>query len=234
MDSYELKVAFTEEQLTNLYITGSNVIIAKPLVNGPPDVTWQVFKPIQNNTLKWNEEYGMYASTSEVINGSELNQFSSVPVGAVMDKLYTLEPSAVISGPASGGQPNSFTLLNKYSDKPYLTMGLFQDATVNGTIISGNALSADYTLLASTAFMTPFTTVYIWLQSQIKSNSIVTVVTSPLTKLRFEGDIKNLSVKYDSSSGEFINNSDNKEIDAFIGYISVSDANRMFKTKESW
>jgi hypothetical protein len=160
---------------------------------------------MQANTLSWSEQYGIYASTSGVTNGAVLTQLSSVPVGAAMNKLYTLEESAVISGPVSGGAPNSFALLNKYNNSTgYMTVGLFQDANVNGTKITGNALSAAPVLLSSTAVMTPYTTVYIWLQSQVISNTVVTTVTSPMTQLNFGGGVNEISVAYDSASGTFL------------------------------
>lgn len=204
MSTFNLKTAFTDEQLRVIYTTGTNIIVAKPTGGGSPNVAWQVFKPMQANTLTWKEEYGIYASTSQVVNGARLNQLSSVPVGAIQNKLYTLESNATISGPASGGAPNSYALENKYAERPFMTVGLFQDANVNGTEISGNAISAVPVLLASTAIMTPFTTVYIWLQSQVKSNTVVTTVTSPMTQLKFGGGVDTISVKYDSTTGRFI------------------------------
>lgn len=219
MADYSLKTAFTNEQLQTLYATGSNVIVAKPTGGSTPNVAWQVFKPMEANTLSWTEEYGIYASTSEVQNGAVLDQLSSVPVGAAMDKLYTLQPSAVITGPVTGGFPDSFALENKYDQKDYMTIGLFQDATVNGTDIAGNALSAVPVILASTAEMTPYTTVYIWLQSQVISNTVVTTVTSPMTELKFGGGTDEISVAYDSDSGKFINVGTKKLAQGIINHI---------------
>lgn len=222
MANYELNTAFTDDQLKVLYETGTNVIIAKPTGGGTPNVAWQVFKAMQSNTLTWSEEYGIYASTSEVVNGAKLTQLSSVPLPAAMDKLYTLEPSAIISGPVSGGAPNSFALLNKYPVKPAVTVGLFQDANVNGTKIIGNAISAVPVMLQSTATMTPYTTVYIWLQSQVVSNTVVTTVTSPMTQLKFGGGINEISIAYDSASGHFLptsNTSADKKLKKAISHI---------------
>jgi hypothetical protein len=210
MSTFNLKTAFTDEQLRNIYIAGVNVIVAKPTGGENPNVAWQVFKPMQANTITWQEEYGIYASTSAVVNGARLNQLSSVPVGAIQNKLYTLESNATISGPASGGHPNSYTLENKFDQKPYMTVGLFQDANVNGTEIAGNAISAVPVLLASTASMTPYTTVYIWLQASVISNTVVTNVTSPMTALKFGGGVDTISVAYDSATGKFMPAGDNK------------------------
>ncbi|SHM41780.1 hypothetical protein SAMN05444266_10820 [Chitinophaga jiangningensis] len=204
MADYSLNVGFTNDQLQVLYATGTNVVVAKPSGSGNPNVAWQVFKPLMANQLSWDEQYGLYASTSSVTNGATLSQMSNVPVGAAMNKLYTLQDSGVISGPASGGQPNAFSLLNTYSSKDYMTVGLYQNANVNGVDILGNAISAVPVLKMSTAVMTPYTTVYIWLQSQVKSNSVVTTVTSPMTQLNYGGGINSISVAYDSDSGKFL------------------------------
>jgi hypothetical protein len=222
MANYKLDVAFTKAQLETLYITGSNVVIAKPSGGGSPNVAWQVFKPMQANTLNWGEEYGIYASTAAVVNGATLSQLSNVPVGAAMNKLYTLEPNSIITGPASGGQPHAYSLENRFDPKPYMTVGLFQDATVNGTDIIGNAVSAAPVMLASTANMTPYTTVYIWIQSQVVSNSVVTSVTSPMTELRFGGGTNEMKIAYDSQSGKFLSVSSNKAIESLIRHIPAS------------
>jgi hypothetical protein len=217
MSTFNLKTAFTDEQLRNIYIAGVNIVVAKPTGGDNPNVAWQVFKPMQANTITWKEEYGIYASTSEVVNGARLSQLSSVPVGAIQDKIYTLETNATISGPANGGKPNAYTLVNKFDQKPYMTVGLFQDANVNGTEIAGNAVSAVPVLLASKAEMTPFTTVYIWLQASVVSNTVVTDVTSPMTALKFGGGVDTISVAYDSASGKFIPAGANKRaIDASL------------------
>jgi hypothetical protein len=203
--SYELAVAFTNEQLNTIYATGTNVIVAKPSGGGAPNVAWQAFRPMQANTLDWEELYGVYASTAQITNGAKLTQLSSTGIPAAMEKLYTLQPSGVIAGPASGGTSNAFSLLNQYaSSMGYMTVGLYQDATINGTKIAGNAVSAAPVMLQSTATMTPYTTVYIWLASQVVSNSVVTTVTSPMTELRFGGGVDTISVSYDSSSGKFL------------------------------
>ena len=52
--------------------------------------------------------------------------------------------------------------------------------------------------------MTPFTTIYLWVQSQVQSNSVVTLVTSPMTKVTFGGSVTHISLAYDPQTGTFI------------------------------
>ncbi len=204
MSQFNLKVAFTPEQLGILYATGTNVIIGKPSDGRSPSVAWQVFKPMQANTVSWKEEYGIYASTAPIRNGVVLSQLSNTPIGIEAGKQYILQSNGAINGPYDGGFPNAFIFSNQYQGMPYMTAGLFQDAIVNGNNNTGNAIYATPVLMQSNAIMTPNTTIYIWLQSQVVSNSVVTMITSPMTELKFGSSVTDISVIYDSANGKFV------------------------------
>lgn len=203
MASFSLNIAFTAEQLNILYITGTNVVIAKSVNGLTPNVAWQVLRPMQSNHISWVDDYGIYASPVNITNGARLNQMSQIP-SAIAGQLYTLESSTVITGPVSGGYPDTFSILNHCPSYPYLTFGMTQSASVNGVDNAHNAISATPVLLQSTAFMAPQETVYVWLQSMITSNSVVTMIASPMTMMRFGNGITDISVGYDSASGRFI------------------------------
>ena len=81
---------------------------------------------------------------------------------------------------------------------------MFQNAIINGNYRSGNAISAIPVLFQSTALMDPATDIYIWIQSQVQSNSIITRITSPVTILKFSSGVDRISVVYDSNTGLFI------------------------------
>lgn len=203
MPQFNLKTAFTVDQLQLLYATGTNVVVAKS-INGQANVAWQVFMPLQNNLLSWKEEYGIYASNTDIQNGAVLNQFTNTPSDATIGSMYILQPYGAITGPAGPGYPDAYTLTNQFNGKNYVTVGLYQNANVNGSDITRNAVSATPLLMQSTAVMTPSTTINIWLQSQVISNSVVTRVTSPITVLNFSDSTTEISIAYDSSSGKFI------------------------------
>jgi len=201
---FKLEMAFNNNQLDVIAETNTKVIVAKPTAGDSPNVAWQAFDPMNNNTLTWEEQYGIYVSTSKIANGVKLEKLSSTGIPAAEHKLYTLQESGAISDPSDGGMAGSFSLLNSYSKQDVMTVGLYQDATVNGTAIAGNAISAAGVMLASTAKMTPFTLLYIWLQSEVESNTVVTMVTSPMTPLKFGGSVTHLSTSYDTKSGKFL------------------------------
>jgi hypothetical protein len=204
--NYTLNTSFTEQDLGRFFATGSNVVVAKPSSSGgSPDVAWVVFHPLLNNTMTWTEDYGIYASTAELVNGALLTQISRSDFPAVDGKIYPFTPAGYFGPPEAGGLPGSFYTVNLYkNDLGYLTFGLFQDAIVNNKPAAGNAISAASVLYKSKAQMTPFTTIYLWIQSQVQSNSVVTLVTSPMTKVTFGGSTTSISLAYDSDTGEFI------------------------------
>lgn len=206
MTTFRLSTAFTNDDLTRLHASGSNVIVAKPNAGGIPNVAWIVFRPLIGNTMTWEEKYGIYASNSDIINGAQLTQMSKTEYPAADGKSYALTAAGFFGPPTTGGTPASYTAVNEYNNLPkgYLTFGLFQDAQVNGATATGNAVSAAPVIYNSTAVMTPFTTVYLWIQSQVKSNTVVTNVTSPMTEVIFGGTITDVSLAYDASSGKFV------------------------------
>ena len=204
MPTFTLNVSFTAEQLNAIYATGNNVILAKDTNANKTNVAWLVFKPFQKNTVQWEEQYGIYASSCEVNSGVTITSNAMAPFPAVTDKLYTLDAQGEITGPEDGGQANAYSIVNDFNAKPYMTVGLYQDAMVNGTVQTGKYLNAIPLLFKSTAFMKPLEPIYIWLQSQITSGTIISTTTSPVTKLNFGGSVDQISVKYDSATGTFI------------------------------
>lgn len=211
MPSYNLETHFTDQDLQRFLASGSNIIVAKPSNGGAPNVAWVVFRPLLDNSMSWEDNYGIYASNTDLISGGVLNQMSKTAYPAVEAKVYELTPYGAFAGPGSAGQPGSYTAVNSYNNLPkgYLTFGLYQNAEVNGSQVVGNAVSAAPVIYNSTAAITPFTTVYLWVQSQVVSNSVVTMVTSPQTSVTFGGSTTKVSLSYDPSSGKFISASGN-------------------------
>jgi hypothetical protein len=206
MPEYTLKTEFTQEDLNRFYATGSNVVVAKPNAGGAPNVAWVVYRPLLDNTMTWDEVYGIYASNADIVNGALLTQMSQTGIPASDGKVYPLTPAGYFGPPSSGGTPGSYTVKNEYDNLPkgYITIGLYQNAMVNGMAATGNAVSAALTQFNFTTTITPYTTIYLWIQSQVKSNSVVSTVTSPQTQVTFGGSITEVSLAYDPTSGTFV------------------------------
>ncbi|MFE9259247.1 hypothetical protein [Streptomyces sp. NPDC006879] len=188
---------FAASDVETLHQTNTNVVVAKPSsAGGTPDVAWIVYAPFQNNTMTWEEQYGIYASNvSTDTSGVVLTQLANRD-GAQPGQIYTFSPAGTFLNPVSGGTEGSFTIKNQNTDYSYLTMGLYQSAVVNGISTVGNAVSAAPVLSGSTAQITPYTTVYVWTQSNISSNSVDTIVTSTKTEVIFGGSDTSAKLQY--------------------------------------
>jgi hypothetical protein len=206
MPTYTLQTAFTQQDLERLYITGTNVIVAKPNAGGAPNVAWIVFRPLIDNSMTWTDSYGIYASNTDLVNGAALYQISRTAFPAEVAKAYELSPAGAFVGPGSNTEPGSYTAGNAYNNLPkgYLTFGLYQRAQANGNQYDWNAVSAAPVLYNSTAQITPFTTIYLWTQSSVVGNSVITKVTSEQTIVTFGGSTTDVSLRYDATTGRFV------------------------------
>jgi hypothetical protein len=207
---YILTMSFSTQDLQAFNAAGSNIIVAKPLVEeaGAVNVAWVVCRPFAENELSWVEEYGIYASNAEIANGNRLtpNAPTDASTPAQAGMLYTMAAMGAIIGPNTGGQPGSYAILNSYSNPPkgYLTFGMTQAAIVNSESRPMSALSAAAVLQNSKAVMTPASAVCLWVQATLASNTVVTVITSPVTKIPLSATNPSAKLKYDASSGTFL------------------------------
>lgn len=203
--SYQLKIELTPPQLEAFYAAGSQIAIAKSGEAGIPTVVWQSLRPNKTLVMTWEEKYGIYASESKVSAGATIESFSSTEGDAVKGKGYTLRPSGVFVGPEGEKSPGSYFAKNAYSlENQSLIMGLYQTAELgNGTPLPGNPVSFATVPHAGEAIMTPFTTLYVWIQSSVRSSTVVTEVTNPKTKVVFGGATTGVELIFNSGEGEF-------------------------------
>jgi hypothetical protein len=204
MPPYTLNVNLTEEALRLVNASQQRVVIAKP-TQGGPNVAWQVFRPMEANSVSWVEEFGIYASNTVIENGAVLRQTSHTNGAAVDGKVYTLQEDGAFSGPGADQRPGSYYVENDFSEKGQsATVGLVQSATVNGVTIEGNAISAAPIPHHNLTSMTPYTVLYIWTESNVVSNTVVSSTSSAQLKVTFGGGKNEASVHYDMGVGGFI------------------------------
>jgi len=205
--TFTLTMSFSATDLQNFKATGSNVVIAKPLTDGVVNVAWIVFSPFPTNHVSWEENYDIYGSNAEITDHTALLVNANNPGGfATAGTLYTMIPDGAITGPAAGGTPGAFSILNHYSNLPkgHFTFGLRQAAMVNEAPHAATALSATAILLQSSAVLTPASVVYLWLQPNLKSNTVVTTVTGPQTQVTLTTANPSANLSYDPGSGTFL------------------------------
>lgn len=203
-DEYKLTVKFTNEQLATIYQANASVVIGKLYSTNDLSVAWQVFKPMRINRLAWAETYGIYGSTSQLFPDSPIVQHSYTEIGASTRKLYVLKPDGSISHPQDGGSAGCYTLKNDYKEKKIMTVGLYQNASLNGNEIKGNPISASPVMLGHTVTMKPSDAINIWIQSNIKSSTVVSNASSPMTSLSFNSEKSEITVSYNDETGLFV------------------------------
>lgn len=205
MSKYTLEILFTPSQLKEIEEAQLKVIVAKPDNNAAtPDVAWQAFDPCENNHIKWEEKYGIFASSTSLEHGAELVQTSKVDL-VVEGKDYELLPQGYFqANPLPEGIAGSYYTTNGYRQKQSMVMGLFQAAEVNGIEEDANPTSASPILRGSTMQMTPYTNLKVWLQADLAGGCVVRHITSPQASVKFGGNTFVNRLGYDSESGHFL------------------------------
>ncbi|MCM2438566.1 hypothetical protein HGO34_02390 [Agrobacterium vitis] len=208
---YSLSLTFDTDVLANIKAAGQTVAIAKTVGTGAPNVLWLTIDPFQSNTIEWEEDYWIYASTVNVSNGASINKLTEVTPGPALDGGYYDLNENSIFGPFRKNNSvfpvatGSYAAINNmsYEQYPSLTFGLSQTALVNQTLQERKPISAQTVLATQSVRMTPFTEVYLWLQSEYKSQTIITEISGTTSVAQFGGSITDIALKYDPIHGLF-------------------------------
>jgi hypothetical protein len=210
MSNYTLDLAIDSASLQIIKAAQLKITISKPVGPSSPNVIWLVFDPFQGNKVEWQEEYRLYASpTPTTQNGAVISRLSETdnPVNDAV--YYSFISSATFSGPFTGsGAPGtgSYKVVNNMPNTSYpaLTFGLEQKASINGNGINPSPLNAAVVLAALNATFTPLTIVYVWLQAQFTSGSIITEVNGNASIVTFGGSVTSKSLTFNPATGTFV------------------------------
>jgi len=205
---FNLKLLIDSDTLPIIRDAGQRITLAKPVnSDSSPSVVWLSIDPFASTDVSWEEQYGIYASTTEVAEGATITKMSETGVGAQDGATYSFTPGAVFNGPNPGGVPRgTYGAQNDMpsSAYPVLTFGLTQNALVNQVAAQRKPLSATRVLATQFAAITPFTIVYVWLQAQFRSETIITRITGRNTKVRLGGGVNEATLKYNAELGVFV------------------------------
>ncbi len=209
MPSYTLNISIDSDSLKIIRGAQQRIILAKPVDGGTPNVAWVAFDPFENNAVTWSEEFGVYASTTEIQHGAEIYKMSQTTFPAQDAAYYSFDGSATFAGPFQGTQApgrGSYRAINNMPSVDYksLTFGLQQQARINGRLTAPTPVNAATVLATQQATFTPLTTVYAWLQASLVSATMITDVTGDSSKVVFGGSVFSASLKYDPAAGRFV------------------------------
>lgn len=217
MPNYSLTLNIAPDDLKNIKAAQQRITLAKPVGSGDPNVIWLSIDPFQSTTVEWTEDYWVFASTTAVAQGASITKLSEVTPGPALDAGYYPFTSAAVFNPfqkdasipggtfaANNDMPNS--------QYPYLTFGLSQSALINKKPAERKPISAQTVLATQQIQMTPFTTIYIWLQSQFSSETIITKIIGHTAVAKFGGGVNSMTLKYDPDRGVFVPEASSKNL----------------------
>lgn len=209
MANYSLSLTITQADLNIIKGAGQRITLAKPVSSGDPNVVWLSIDPFQNTTVEWKEEYWIYASTSEITQGTQIAKISEVSPGPAQDAGYYTFTSAATFTPftkETNIAEGTYVANNEmpFSQYPVLTFGLSQSALVSKKPVERKPISAQSVLSRQKMEATPFTNVHVWLQSQFASETIITRIVGNSTVAKFGGGVNEISLAYDANKGVFV------------------------------
>jgi len=211
MTTYSLTLNFDPNVLTNIKRADQRVAIAKPVNSGGPSVIWLDIDPFPSTTIEWEEDYWIYASNDEVVNGASITKLTEVYPGPALDAgYYVLQDTCVFGSFTKGNgilpvSPGTYAAINNvpYDDYNSLTFGLAQTALINKKPEERKPISAQSVLATQHIRMTPFITLFVWLESEFKSQTIITEIAGNSSSATFGGGITEVDLTYDPIHGLF-------------------------------
>jgi len=204
MANYSLIVNFDHEMVSKFNENNQKLVIVKESEESNVDVAWITFSPFEINDVSWSEEYGLYASCSDV-TGQAVIQKSSYVANASEQQLYLFTNGTfnLASTDLSLGE-NTYEVKNGMpTTTKMLTFGLAQDVTANGINYAGKPINAVPVMYNESATFTPHERIKIFMQSNLDDGMVISRIKSDSLSLDFT-DKTDITVKYDSSCGRFV------------------------------
>lgn len=207
MPEFILNLEIDSQSLTLIRAAQERIILAKPVGNDNPNVIWQSFDPFASQSVTWTQQFGLYASEASIVNGASIRKISEQAI-AEQAHYYTFTPGASFTGPYTDPSvgPGQYAAENAmpHSSYPQLTFGLTQAATINGTAVAGQPLNAVQVLPQRFVTFTPITTVYVWLEANLVSSTVLTQLRTNHTIVNYSAGQFTRDLVYDPTQGMFV------------------------------
>ncbi|EGG25292.1 hypothetical protein DFA_03541 [Cavenderia fasciculata] len=201
MSNYSLQFSFTQAGLAALASSQEKVCVVKSVNGKVSNVVWVTFKPFLNNTLQWQELYGLYASNTQIQNGATISRISTLKSVSKTHQ-YPFN-NAGFFDQANGTSVKSYGLVNNYGEP--LTFGLTQTAVINGKEVDSE-LNATTVLNNQSAEYTPIVTLSVYVAASFNNGSVISDISGQALTLTYTSDT-NKSVFFDDSSSMFVEGS---------------------------
>ena len=189
-------------------LKGQKLILTKASQDGSGNTSWVATKPFGVTTISWEQKYGVYASTTEIKEGATINRLSSKPgigdSGDAKNKmLYNFTDDAVFVEGELSLSNNNYGSKNSYSDLQFLTMGVMQQADVNGTKVM-NPINALTVPRGQNYQSEPIEKVTLFASKTIGSETIISTISTDTFDAVYRDGKTEITCHYDNNLGKFI------------------------------
>lgn len=203
MASYRLNITFKEKDMDLIYETGEKVVLVKHTEgNADSQVAWVTFDPLMYNTIDWQNNFAVYASTSDLQNGAKISMMSdkmaSPKILYNFDNGYFKNPA-----PTETLGVNTYAISNNFNHKKALTFGLAQQIVVNDEAFPNKPINAILVPYGQSAQMTPIEKIDVYLMRDIETSTVVSKIMSPILTVIYEGEIITNTIEYNGDTGKF-------------------------------
>ena len=203
MANYRLNITFRDKDLDLIYQTGEKVVLIKH-TEGSADsqVAWVTFNPLLYNTIDWQNNFAVYASTTDLQNGAKINMMSDKMASSKV--LYNFENGYFKNpSPSETLSANTYAICNNYASKRALTYGLAQEVVVNDEAFPNKPINAILVPFGQSVQMTPIEVIDVYLMCDIETSTVVSKIMSPVLTITYRDEETAHTIEYNGDAGKF-------------------------------
>lgn len=196
---YQLNVNISPQALKSINAAGQKVTITKSTGASEKQVAWVAFTAFEENSVIWDENYGLYASNTKIENGARIVEVSTTEANDQTQ--YPFHENSFGTGLEKLKQ-GQFGIVNKNGDE--LTFGMMQAIGIEGAATKLRPYNAVSILNQEQATFQPVETIQIFLAENIDSGTVITSVQGNQLTVIYSGTTTKQTVKYDMETSSFV------------------------------
>lgn len=203
MLKYQLDIRIHEKDLPTIHAAMEKIVIVKH-IEGQPNVAWVSFSPFENNTIEWESEYSIYASSTSLQGGARIDKMSAI--SGITQLNHKFESAIFTREKAENPMVglNTHIVTNNMQGYSDLTFGLAQNIEVNGKKYSSHPINAVSLPYQHSVEITPTEKIDVYLKSDLETSTIISHIPSVSLPIEYSENITTHTIVYDSNLGKFI------------------------------
>ena len=199
-DRYILTLDLDRESVRLIASNAERIVVAKHAIAKPPQVAWLAWTPSGDETVDWEDAYGLFAADEELAIEQALRLRATVE--RARDRATYPFRGDAFGPPRAGSEiPARHYDVRNEATLP-LSFGLVQRGSVNG-VATLSPLNAAVVPPGFTADFAPLLTLSVWLQRDVEAGTIVRAPVTA-TAVRFDRFRRSARCRYDATTSRFV------------------------------